>query len=72
MIDDHVGLFDGSVLPAHRGHGYYRALVAARMAHAVAHGARYAFALNTPMSQPLYEALGFRVAETWTYLRPAE
>jgi predicted acetyltransferase len=65
---DHVGMFNGSVPPQHRGNGFYRALVTARLRHAVASGARYAFAQNTPMSRPLYESLGFRLAETWTYL----
>jgi ribosomal protein S18 acetylase RimI-like enzyme len=72
MVDDHVGMFCGSVPPQHRRNGYYRALVTARLAHAVAHGARHAFTQNTPMSRPLYESLGFQVAETWTYLGAAE
>jgi hypothetical protein len=68
MVGDHVGMYNGSVPPWHRGNGYYRALVTARLADAVACGARHAFALNSPMSRPLYESLGFRLAETWTYL----
>jgi GNAT superfamily N-acetyltransferase len=68
LIGGHVGLFNGSVPPRHRGNGYYRALVTARLRHAVAAGARHAYTQNTPMSQPLYESLGFRPAETWTYL----
>jgi GNAT superfamily N-acetyltransferase len=71
MIGDYVALFSGSVRPAHRRKGYYRALVMARLAHAITRGARYAVVQNTPMSRPLYEALGFRLAETWTYLKPA-
>jgi GNAT superfamily N-acetyltransferase len=65
---DYVGLFNGSVPPRHRGNGYYRALVTARLRDAVAAGARRAFTQNTPMSRPLYESLGFRATETWTYL----
>lgn len=68
LVGDQVGMFNGSVLPQHRGNGYYRALVTARLRHAVAAGARYAFTQNSPMSRPLYESLGFRLAETWTYL----
>lgn len=68
LVGDRVGLFNGSVPPQHRRHGYYRALVSARLNHAIAHGARRAFAQNTPMSRPLYESLGFRLAENWTYL----
>jgi ribosomal protein S18 acetylase RimI-like enzyme len=72
MVGDYVGLYMGSVSPQHRRKGYYRALVTARLAHAVASGARYAVVQNTPASRPLYESLGFRFAETWTYLSPAE
>jgi GNAT superfamily N-acetyltransferase len=69
---DYVGMFSGSVPPQHRGNGYYRALVTARLADAVGHGARYAVTQNSPMSRPLYESLGFPVVETWTYLTPPE
>lgn len=68
LAGDQVGLYNGAVLPEHRGNGYYRALVAARLRHAVAAGARHAFTQNTPMSRPLYESFGFRLAEDWTYL----
>ena len=72
VVGDQVGMFCGSVPPQHRRNGYYRRLVTARLAHGVAHGARHAFVQNTPMSRPLYESLGFRLAETWTYLKAAE
>lgn len=68
VAGDQVGMYNGSVPPQHRRNGYYRALVTARLRHAVASGARFAFSQNTPMSRPLYESLGFRLAETWTYL----
>jgi N-acetylglutamate synthase-like GNAT family acetyltransferase len=64
-------MYCGSVPPRYRGNGYYRALVTARLADAVARGARHAFSFNTPMSRPLFEAVGFRRVETWTYLAPA-
>jgi GNAT superfamily N-acetyltransferase len=70
IAGDYVGMFNGSVPPRHRGNGYYRALVTARLRDAVAAGARRAFTQNTPMSRPLYESLGFRAAQTWTYLSP--
>jgi ribosomal protein S18 acetylase RimI-like enzyme len=72
VVGDHVAMFGGSVSPQHRRNGYYRTLVTARLAHAVAHGARHAVVQNTPASRPLYESLGFRLAETWTYLGSAE
>lgn len=68
LVGEWVGLFNGSVPPPHRRHGYYRALVAARLRHAAAAGARYAFSQNTPMSAPLYESLGFRSVAPLTYL----
>ena len=68
VAGDYVGLFNGGVSPQHRRKGYYRALVAARLRHAVAAGARYAVTMNTPASQPLYESFGFQPVETWTYL----
>jgi len=71
VVGDHVGMFHGAVPPQHRRKGYYRTLVTTGLAHAVARGARHAFAQNTPMSWPLYESLGFRPAETWTYLGAA-
>lgn len=63
-----VGLYNGTARPGYRRKGYFRALVSARLRDAVARGARFAFTQNTPMSRPLYESLGFRVVETWTYL----
>lgn len=71
VVGHRVGMFSGSVPPGHRGNGYYRALVTARLADAVARGARHAVASNSPMSRPLFESLGFRLAQTWTYLTPA-
>ncbi|WP_431961665.1 GNAT family N-acetyltransferase [Actinacidiphila sp. bgisy160] len=71
LVGGHVGMFNGSVPPRHRGNGYYRALVTARLRDAVASGARHAVTQNSPMSRPLYESLGFRLVETWTYLTPA-
>lgn len=71
LAGEYVGMYTGSVPPRHRGNGYYRALVTARLADAVSHGARHAFSWNTPMSRPLFEALGFGLAESWTYLTSA-
>lgn len=71
MVGDHVGMFSGTVPPQHRRNGYYRVLVTARLAHAFASGARHAVSQTSPMSRPLYESLGFGLAETWTYLTPA-
>jgi hypothetical protein len=72
IVGDYIGLFSGSVPPKHRLNGYYRALVTARLTHAIASGARHAVVQNAPGSRPLDESLGFRLAENWTYLTPAE
>jgi GNAT superfamily N-acetyltransferase len=72
LVGDWVGMYSGSVPPAHRRKGYYRALVAERLRDAVASGARRAFTQNSPFSLPLYQSFGFRLAETWTYLTPGQ
>jgi len=68
VVGDQAGMFNGAVPLVYRRNGYFRTLVAVRLRHAVASGARHVISLNTPMSRPLYESLGFRLAETWTYL----
>ncbi|HEX4220755.1 MAG TPA: hypothetical protein VHZ97_00175 [Pseudonocardiaceae bacterium] len=50
---DILGLYSGSGRPEYRRHGYFRALVSARLRDAVANGATFAFTQNTPMSRPL-------------------
>lgn len=67
-IGDHVLMLGGSVPAQHRGNGYYRALVAARLREAVADGAHYAISENSPMSRPLFESLGARQFETLIHL----
>jgi GNAT superfamily N-acetyltransferase len=53
-------LIGGVVLPAHRGHGLYRALVAARLAHARARGIELATShARESSSAPILERLGF-------------
>ena len=60
------GLCGGGTLPACRGLGLYRAVVAARARDARAAGARYLLADALPTSQPILERLGFeRVTDTW-------
>jgi GNAT superfamily N-acetyltransferase len=53
-------LIGGVVLPPHRGHGLYRALVVARMAHARARGIELATShARESSSAPILERLGF-------------
>ncbi len=61
-----LGLYGGATLPSHRGHGLYRALVAARARHARAIGARYLTVDAGPMSAPILRRLGFVQLTTTT------
>ena len=57
-----ASLWSGSVLPAHRGHGIQRALIAERVRIAIARGARACFSLAEPggRSARNLRAVGFR------------
>jgi hypothetical protein len=55
-----VSLFGGSTLPEARGHGAYRALVAARWEDAVERGTPVLVTQASPMSRPILGRLGFR------------
>lgn len=60
------GLFGGGTLPAYRGSGFYRAVVAARGRDAIAMGAHYLIVDALPTSRPILERLGFqRITDTW-------
>lgn len=60
------GLYGGGTLKDHRGHGYYRAVTAARAHDALASGARYLMVDALPTSLPILKRLGFvQLAETW-------
>jgi hypothetical protein len=58
-MDDAVALFGGSVVPAARGRGVYRALVRARWDHAVARGTPVLVVQAGAMSRPVLSGLGF-------------
>jgi GNAT superfamily N-acetyltransferase len=64
------GLWGGSVLPDFRGRGAYRALLSARIQHALQYDwIRYLRVDALPTSRPILEKYGFKVvASTW----PAE
>ena len=55
-----VSLFGGATLPEARGHGAYRALVAARWDDAVERGTPILVTQAGPMSRPILAQLGFR------------
>lgn len=58
----------GAVVPAARGRGVYRALVAARLRSAAARGATLALVHAAPTSSPILQRLGFvKVGERCTF-----
>jgi GNAT superfamily N-acetyltransferase len=66
-------LWGGATLPAYRGRGIYRALVAARARDALAHGARFLTVDAGPMSRPILARLGFQfLMHTQPYIYRAE
>ena len=58
---DFAGLYGGSTLPAWRGRGIYRALVACRARLAVERGVKYLQVDASPDSTPILRRLGFEV-----------
>ncbi|WP_198010086.1 GNAT family N-acetyltransferase [Saccharomonospora halophila] len=61
-----AGLCGGSTLPAWRGRGVYRALVAARAERAVAQGVRFLQVAASDDSAPILQRLNFRAVATTT------
>ena len=54
-----AGLWGGATHEAHRGQGYYKALVAARLQEAMQRSVQYLFIDASPMSRPILERRGF-------------
>jgi GNAT superfamily N-acetyltransferase len=63
------GMWGGSVLPAYRGRGVYRSMIARRAEDALERGARYLQVDALPTSRPILERLGF---EELTLTYPCE
>ena len=61
-----AGLWGGATLPAWRGQGLYRALVAARARSAIAQGARLLHSDCSPDSRPILERAGLVAVTTTT------
>ena len=60
------GLYGGGTIAAHRGRGFYRALVAARARDAIASGTKFLIVDAMPTSRPILERLGFQyLTDTW-------
>lgn len=54
-----AGLWGGATHEAHRGKGYYKALVAARLQEAMQRGVQFLYIDASPMSRPILERRGF-------------
>ncbi|QNS07870.1 GNAT family N-acetyltransferase [Streptomyces xanthii] len=63
---DFVSLWGGGTVPAWRGRGIYRSLVAFRTRIAAERGFRYVHVDASPYSRPILERLGFAVLGTTT------
>ncbi len=60
------GLFAGATVPAERGQGVYRGMIAARVEDARSADAKYLYAEAGAMSRPILERLGFAAVATIT------
>ena len=63
-----AGVFNIATVPAYRGRGYGRAVTSRIVADAVTRGADLAYLQSSEDGYPLYQSMGFRTVETWTYL----
>ena len=63
-----AGVFNIATVPAYRGRGYGRAVSSRIVADGVARGADLAYLQSSEDGYPLYQSMGFRTVETWTYL----
>lgn len=65
---DAVGLYNIATLQDHRGRGYGRAITERAAADGIAAGAAFVYLQSSDAGLPLYESMGFRMTERWTYL----
>ena len=68
LSNDHVCVVNIATLPGYRGRGYGRLATEAAIAGGVAAGALTAYLQASADGLPLYESMGFRTAENWSYL----
>ena len=66
--DRTAGAFNIATVPAYRGRGYGRAITSRIVADGIARGADLAYLQSSEDGYPLYQSMGFRTVETWTYL----
>lgn len=72
VADDHVGVFNAAVAPDHRRRGYGAALSARTVLDGLATGARRALLMSSEMGLSVYQQLGFREIERWSYWVPPD
>jgi ribosomal protein S18 acetylase RimI-like enzyme len=63
-----AGVFNIATAHGYRGRGYGRAVTSRIMADGVDRGADLAYLQSSEEGYPLYQSMGFRTVETWTYL----
>ena len=71
-LGESVGVFNIATLPGYRGRGYGRAITERIVADGIAQGASLAYLQSSQAGYRLYESMGFRTVESWTYLLAAE
>lgn len=72
LTGEFVGVFCVATVPGYRGRGYGRAVTERIVTDGMARGARLAYLQASADGYPLYQSMGFRTVESWTYLVPAE
>jgi GNAT superfamily N-acetyltransferase len=65
---DQVGVYHIATVPEFRSCGFGRLVTERVLADGFAAGATAAYLQSSAMGRPLYESIGFRAVETWTYL----
>lgn len=66
--DGSVGIFNVATPPEHRGRGYGRAVTTKAVAEGFSSGADLAWLQASPLGEPVYRAMGFRLVETYLLL----
>jgi ribosomal protein S18 acetylase RimI-like enzyme len=72
FLGEFTGIYNIATRPGHRGRGYGRAVTSRIVTDGIARGAPLAYLQSSAAGYPLYESMGFRTLERWTYLVPGE
>jgi GNAT superfamily N-acetyltransferase len=67
-VGAYIGVANVAVLPRFRGRGYGRLITERVLSDGFGSGATSAYLQASPDGRPLYESMGFRFVEQWTYL----